>query len=166
MPLASGCPLEAAAIIRSGLVDSPWADVTVDTSAILIGTPAGPLGGVSATNAALRKFAVRSREAANLGLAPVASHALANIVATLALHHVCQFYTLQAGSERAAQITAQGLLHLPHHGFGRPILRNLRVINLPDFIPVNITVRGLALIGRPPLRTLRSHLRHKAPLSI
>ena len=104
-----------------------------------------PIGGVSAANAALRKLAARSREIANLGISPVASHALAYILATPAMHHVGQFYTLPAGAERVAQIAAQGLLHLPHHGFGRPILRNLRVINLPDVAPVDITVRGLAL---------------------
>ena len=42
VPLSSGCPHEAAAIIRSGLDDSPWIDVAVDTSAALIGIPVGP----------------------------------------------------------------------------------------------------------------------------
>ena len=145
VPLASSCPNLAADEIRCGLVGSPWLDVTVDTSAVLIGIQVGPRGGCNAATTALRKFAVRSREIANLGLPPEASLALANVLATPVLHHVGQFHPLPAGADAVAQIATQGLLHLPHHGFGRPILRSLRVIVLPDFVPVDLAVRGLAL---------------------
>ena len=145
VPIVSGCARAAAAEIRAGLVGSPWKDVVVDTSAILIGIHIGPRGASTAATPALKKFATRSREIANLGFPPEASIALARVLATPVLHHVGQFHTLPAGADAVAQISSQGLLHLPHHGFARLILRNLSIIGLPDLVPVDLAVRGIAL---------------------
>ena len=145
VPVVSGCACAAANEIRAGLVGTPREVVVVDTCAILIGIRIGPRGASTAAIPALKKFATQSREIANLGMPPIASIALARVLATPVLHHVGQFHTLPTGADAVAQISSQGLLHLPHHGFGRIILRNLGVIGLPDLVPVDLAVRGIAL---------------------
>ena len=66
------------------------------------------------------------------------------VLAAPVLHHICQYHPLEEGAALAAQIATQGLIHLPHHGFGSPILRNLHVVGLPDSLAIDVVVKGIA----------------------
>jgi hypothetical protein len=156
VPISAGCAVSAATELRAILALTPWANALVDTSATLIGILVGPVGSDSAFSGALKKFAARVREIADLGLSLTQSIMLTQVLATPVLHHVGQFHTLPHWAGRTSLVAAQSLLHLPQHGFAALILRNLPLLGLPDLGLADLAVKGIALSAA---RRLGAHAR-------
>ena len=145
VPLASGCPRTAAATIRDKIVGTPLADVSVSTSAVLLGIPVGPRGSVGATILPLRKCSIRCREIADIGLSPVAGHMLARVPRRTCAPPCMPIPPAISGCRprRANRYARTYSLASPRLRQHYP--RNLCVIGLPDILPIDVIVKGIAL---------------------